>query len=153
MQPARFFYIYVYIYIIYVYIYLTDRIVLNVSTRFYFSVYTTISLEPRASCCLCHGQLSSTMPSNAMHPSRSPSTPTMPGLKTDHSLCLNGVNPCCVSPPPTTTLCVFYGEPYVCTTWYGASLCSSVYTSTCGFAEHAVLRFVMGHFILYNIIY
>ena len=27
----------------------TYRIVLNVSTRFYFSVYATISLEPRAS--------------------------------------------------------------------------------------------------------
>ena len=39
---------------IFLYIYLTDRvhtdrIVLNVSTRFYFSVYATIPLEPRAS--------------------------------------------------------------------------------------------------------
>ena len=49
MQPADFS-IYIYIYI-----YLTDRvtyrIVLNVSTRFYFSAYATISnsLEPLAS--------------------------------------------------------------------------------------------------------
>ena len=48
------------------------------SKCFYFSVYATISLEPRTSCCL---RLSSTMPSNAMHPSRSPSTHTMPGLQ------------------------------------------------------------------------
>ena len=40
--------------LVYIWIYLTDRvdtyrIVLNVSTCFYFSVYATISLEPRAS--------------------------------------------------------------------------------------------------------
>ena len=45
----------------------TYRIVLNVSTRFYFSVYATISLEPRASCCLCRGQLPSILPSNAIY--------------------------------------------------------------------------------------
>ena len=45
----------------------TYRIVLNVSTRFYFSVYATISLAPRASCCLCRGQLPSIMPSNAIY--------------------------------------------------------------------------------------
>ena len=64
---------------------------------------------------------------------------------TDHSSCLNGVNSCCVSPPPTTTLCVFYGEPCL----YNLVRCSSVYTSTCRFAERAVLRFVTGHFIAY----
>ena len=55
-----------------IYIFLTHsvytyRIVLNVSTRFYFSVYATISLAPRASCCLCRGQLPSIMPSNAIY--------------------------------------------------------------------------------------
>ena len=40
-------------------------------------------------------------------------------------------------------------------TWYGASLslCSSAYTSTCSFAERAVLRFVTGYFIVYYIRY
>ena len=89
----------------------TYRIILNVSTHFYFSVYATISLEHRASCCLCCSQLSSTMPSNAIHPSPSPSTLDNTRFTTDHSLCLNGINSCCVLPPPTTTLCVFYGEP------------------------------------------
>ena len=120
---------------------LTDpyRIVLNVSTRFYFSVYAT-----GASCVFA----SSAVPSNAMHPSRSSSTQTIPGLyTTDYSLCLNGINSCCVSPPPTTMLCVFYGEPCLCNLvrMYGASLCSSVYTTTCRFAERAVLRFATGH--------
>ena len=92
---------------LYIWIYLTDRvdtyrIVLNVSTRFYFSVYATISLEPRASL------TRAPVPSNAMpvivNSDNTRST-------TDHSLCFNGINSCCVSPPPTTTLCVFYGEP------------------------------------------
>ena len=57
---------------LYIYLFLTHsvytyRIVLNVSTRFYFSVYTTISLEPRASCCLCRGQLPSILPFNAIY--------------------------------------------------------------------------------------
>ena len=37
------------------------------STRFYFSVYATISLEPRASCCLCRGQLPGILLSNAVY--------------------------------------------------------------------------------------
>ena len=42
----------------------TYRKVLNVSTRFYFSVYVTISLVRR---CLCRGLLRSILPSNTIY--------------------------------------------------------------------------------------
>ena len=45
------------------------------------------------------------------------------------------------------------GEPHLSTTWYGASLCSSVYTTTCRFSERAVLRFVTGPLIVIHQIY
>ena len=62
---------------LYIWIYLTDRvdtyrIVLNVSTCFYFSVYATISLEPHASL---------TRAPCLLMPCRSSSTPTIPGLQ------------------------------------------------------------------------
>ena len=66
------------LYCVCIWIYLTDRvdtycIVLNVSTRFYFSVYNFTGA-------LCVFD-SSAVPSNVMHPSRSSSTPTIPGLQ------------------------------------------------------------------------
>ena len=81
--------------------------------------------------CLCHHQLSSLQPA-------------IP--------CVYGINSCCVSSPHAsiTTLCIFYGETStynVYTSWHGAYLYSSVYTSTCKFTERAMLRFFTDHFI------
>ena len=82
-----------------------------VSTRFYFSVYATnrlvrlavfVAVKFRAPCLLT--------PCTHLGPVNSDNTRST----TDHSLCLNGINSCCVSPPPTTTLCVFDGKPCLC---------------------------------------
>ena len=121
----------------------TYRIVLNVSTRFYFSVYATISLAPRASCCLCRGQLPSIMPSISVTVNSDNTSST-----THRSLCLNGINSCCVSSPHATTTLCFSTVNHVYTTFCGTFLYSSVYTSTCRFAERAVLRFFRDRFTL-----
>ena len=135
MQPARFFYIYIWIY-------LTDRvdtyrIVLNVSTRLYFSVYATISLEPRASLlCLTRSPCLLTPCTHLGHRQlRQYQVYNRPFLVLERNRL------------PTTTLYVSTVN-HVYATWYGASLCSSVYTSTCRFAERAVLRFATGHLIV-----
>ena len=67
---------------------------------------------------------------------------------THRSLCLNGINSCCVSSPHATTTLCFSTVNYVYTTFCGTFLYSSVYTSTCRFAERAVLRFFRDRFTL-----
>ena len=155
-------------------IYITDRvhtyrIVLNVSTRFYFSVYATISLEPRASCCLCHGQFHWSLVRLAVFVtvnSRAPCLVTPCTHLGHHQLRQCQVynrsflvlerSQLLLRFASTNNYAVFSTvnhNYYVCTTWHGASLCSSVYTSTCRFAERAVLRFVTGRFIEYDIRY
>ena len=80
----------------YIYIFLTDRvytyrIVLNVSTRFYFSVYTTISLVPRTDRACVRLLLDSQLPS--IMPSISVTVNSDSASSTTHdSLCLNGIN-------------------------------------------------------------
>ena len=114
-------------------------IVLYDSMRFYFSVYATISLEgvSRLCHCLCNGQLSSAVPSNNTYLSHNTSSTT------HYFLCLNGVNSCGISSAhANNTMQLFSRVNHVYTT-YGAFLCSSVYTSTCRFAERASLQTVL----------
>ena len=67
---------------------------------------------------------------------------------THRSLCLNGINSCCVSSPHATTTLCFSTVNHVYTTFCGTFLYSSVNTSTCRFAERAVLRFFRDRFTL-----
>ena len=67
---------------------------------------------------------------------------------THRSLCLNGINSCCISSPHATTKLCFSTVNHVYTTFCGTFLYSSVYTSTCRFAERAVLRFFRDRFTL-----
>ena len=103
-------------------------------------IYATISLEPRVSClchCLCHGQLSSAMPSNATYLGHRQLRQYQ--FYNNHSLCLNRINSCYISSPraSTTTLCVFYGEPYMLYRFWYSDFLSIIYTSTCRLAERA----------------
>ena len=118
----------------------TYRIVVNVSTRFYFSVYATISL---ASCCLCRGQLPSILPSNAIYLGyrelQQYQLYNPPFLVLERNqLLLRFVSTC--DNHATVN--------HVYTTFCGTFLYSSVYTSTCRFAERAVLHFFRDRFTL-----